>query len=129
MVKIQFGTPSTPSATTDEQLKLTKEAATRIKTIIAEKNNDAPTFLRISVSGGGCNGYSYSFKLTDEKLASDLSIKNEDVDDVEVLIDMMSFNYLKGSTVDFEETLEASQFVIKNPNAKTSCGCGNSFGL
>ncbi|MAI08497.1 MAG: iron-sulfur cluster insertion protein ErpA [Magnetococcales bacterium] len=130
MVKINFDLPEEPkeNASTEETLTLTEKAAKRILEII-EKKGEQNLVLRLSVMGGGCSGYSYNFKLTQEKAPSDISIKNESVTGAEVVIDVMSFSYLKGSTIDFEETLEASQFIVNNPNATTSCGCGSSFSL
>ena len=128
MVKITFDTLEEESPKSEAPLTLTEKAAKRIQEIIAKKN-EGNLSLRLSVQGGGCSGYSYNFKLTNDKSPSDISLKNDKVDTVEVIIDTISYTYLKGSTIDFEETLEASQFVVKNPNATSSCGCGSSFNL
>lgn len=130
MVKISFDLPEEPkeSPSSEETLTLTETAAKRILEII-QKKGESNLVLRLSVIGGGCSGYSYNFKLTQEKLPSDISITNKEIEGAEVVTDVMSFSYLKGSTIDFEETLEASQFIVNNPNATTSCGCGSSFSL
>ncbi|MFT7144244.1 MAG: iron-sulfur cluster insertion protein [Alphaproteobacteria bacterium] len=133
MVKISFDIEDEPAVAekieSNAPLTLTAGAAKRIKEIIASKKDEDNLYLRLSVQGGGCSGYSYSFKLTSDKSPSDISITNDSVEGTEVIIDMMSYGYLKGSTIDFEESLEASQFVVNNPNATSSCGCGSSFSL
>lgn len=131
MVKIAFDEPA-PIETEDMlSIRLTKRAAERIAEILEAEKMTGTHVLRVIVEGGGCSGFSYKFKLVEqnEKDVSDIVISNDEVEGIEVLIDMMSFNYLKGSTIEFEETIEASQFVINNPNASSSCGCGNSFSL
>lgn len=131
MVKISFDLPTKeqkPETASTQKLLLTERAAKRILHIIQKKDEDHLQ-LRLSVQGGGCSGYSYIFKLTTEQKADDIIIQHESTPDAKVVVDPMSFNYLKGSTIDFEETLEASQFVVNNPNATSSCGCGSSFSL
>ena len=129
MVKIEFDSPEKTEQEDLLSVRLTLEAANRIEEIITSKKSGIALNLRVSVSGGGCGGYSYGFKLVDTKTADDISISNESKPEITVLIDPLSFSYLKGSTIDFEETIEASQFIIHNPNAKSSCGCGNSFSV
>ena len=126
-MKINFDPPAPPSS--EKSLELTERAALRIKKIMEKPENEGAKFLKVSVSGGGCGGYSYKFKLVTEHDPSDVVISNPQVAGVYMVVDLASLEYLQGSTVDYEETLEASQFVIHNPNAKTSCGCGNSFSL
>lgn len=130
MIKITFDDAPDIEAEDILSIHLSKRAAERIDEIL-QKENLTDHVLRVRVEGGGCSGFSYKFKLVknDEKDPSDIVISHPDVPHIEVVIDMMSFNYIKGSTIDFEETLEASQFVINNPNASSSCGCGNSFSL
>lgn len=129
MVKINFDAPTASSKKQDiSPLTLTENAAKRILEIMRKKGEDGLS-LRLSVLGGGCSGYSYNFKLTNDKTPSDIVIKNDNIESAEVIIDIMSFSYLKGSIIDFEETLEASQFIVNNPNATASCGCGSSFSL
>ncbi|HEU0277571.1 MAG TPA: iron-sulfur cluster insertion protein ErpA [Rhodanobacteraceae bacterium] len=80
--------------------------------------------LRVSVEGGGCSGFRYGFALVDDEAADDFVL---DCDDVRVLVDRLSLPYLAGASVDCVEQLAGAQFVIRNPNAKTTCGCGSSF--
>ena len=118
-----------PQAAGAPGLRLTAAAAARIAHIIAGEPNNSGMFLRIGVVGGGCSGFSYTFKLDTNADPTDMEVLCEEVPAGRVRIDMLSFGYLKGSTIDFEETLEASQFVIKNPNAASGCGCGSSFSM
>jgi iron-sulfur cluster insertion protein len=98
-------------------------AIAKIKELIAEENN--PNLkLRMFVSGGGCSGMQYGFTFEEEQNDDDFDIE---VDGVHLLIDSMSSQYLQGAEVDYTESLQGSQFSIKNPNAQTSCGCGSSF--
>ncbi len=124
MVRIAFEDPA-PLAPTDMlSVTLTDAAAARIATLL--KENGQSLYLRVGVNGGGCSGYSYAFKFDTQRNPDDIAVEKNGVT---VLIDLASFQFLKGSSLDFVETLEASQFVIKNPNATASCGCGNSFSL
>ena len=82
--------------------------------------------LRVSVYGGGCSGFQYSFALDEESKEGDKTIENMGVS---LVIDPMSYQYLAGSEVDFSEGLEGSMFVVKNPNATSTCGCGASFSI
>lgn len=125
MVKISFDdTPDTPTNATGG-VALSAAAAQRVAEILAKKSADEK-YLRVRVDGGGCNGYSYKFMFEKQPAADDICVEK---DGTTVLIDPISYNYLMGSTIDYVETLEASQFVINNPNATSSCGCGNSFSL
>jgi len=103
-------------------ITLTESARTKVASILANEGPDAK--LRMYVSGKGCAGLTYGFGITDEVEEDDLTIEEGDVT---VLVDSFSLPYLKGSTVDFVESLTGSKFDIKNPNAKSSCGCGDSF--
>ncbi len=129
MVKITFDnfdeTPATPVSA--EPVRLSDSAAARIETIMKKK--EKKSYLRIAIQGGGCNGFSYKFKLVNEKNNDDKVVVNEHYPTIQVIIDEPSYLMMTGSVIDFEETLEASQFVIKNPNAKSECGCGSSFGV
>jgi iron-sulfur cluster insertion protein len=104
-------------------MQLTEIAQTKIKDIFAEENNPALK-LRVFVQGGGCSGFQYGFTFDEEKTDDDFS---QDYDGVEVLIDSMSWQYLHGATVDYKEDAMGSSFVIDNPNAQSTCGCGSSF--
>jgi len=125
MVRIAFDDTPAPATADVLSVRVTTDAAKRVAKLLKDEGRD-DLYLRVTVSGGGCNGYSYGFKFDEERKPDDIAIEQ---DGITVLIDMMSFNYLKGSTIDYVETLEAAQFVIKNPNATSSCGCGNSFSL
>nr|CRH08184.1 Iron-sulfur cluster insertion protein erpA [Candidatus Magnetococcus massalia] len=104
-------------------LILTDNATKKLSTLIEEENN--PNLkLRIFVSGGGCSGFQYGFTFDENQEDTDLVVEK---DSVKVLVDAVSINYLRGAEVDFVEDLNGAQFVIKNPNAQSSCGCGNSF--
>ena len=100
-------------------------AAHKVKELIAEEGN-ANLKLRIFVSGGGCSGFQYGFTF-DESVSDDDTIVEKN--GVGLLIDPMSFQYLVGAEIDYEDGLEGSRFVIKNPNATTTCGCGSSFSV
>ena len=104
-------------------LLFTDAAAEKVKQLIDEEGN--PNLkLRVFVSGGGCSGFQYGFTFDEEVAEDDTSmVKNG----VTLLIDPMSFQYLVGAEIDYTEGLEGSQFVIKNPNATSTCGCGSSF--
>lgn len=130
MVKITFDDAPEIEATDILSVSLTERASERIEEILT-KENMTGHILRVRVEGGGCSGFSYKFKLEEpsQQEASDIVITHPSRPHIKVVIDMMSFNYIKGSSIDFEETLEASQFIINNPNASSSCGCGHSFSL
>ncbi|HEY3858893.1 MAG TPA: iron-sulfur cluster insertion protein ErpA [Gammaproteobacteria bacterium] len=106
-----------------ESLVFTLAAARKVQQLIQEEGNPALK-LRVFVTGGGCSGFQYGFTF-DEKLEDgDTSVVNEGVT---LLVDPMSFQYLAGAEIDYSEGLEGAQFVIRNPNATTTCGCGSSF--
>ena len=106
-------------------LLFTDNAANKVKQLIEEEGN-ADLKLRVFVSGGGCSGFQYGFTF-DEVTNDDDTVLNKN--GVQLLIDPMSFQYLSGAEIDYTEGLEGSQFVIKNPNATTTCGCGSSFSV
>jgi len=104
-------------------IKFTDSAAVKVGELIAEEgNNDLK--LRVYVSGGGCSGFQYGFTFDEEINEDDTLIENGGVT---VLVDAMSVQYLTGAEIDYKEDVSGSQFVIRNPNAKTTCGCGSSF--
>ncbi|MCJ8168542.1 iron-sulfur cluster insertion protein ErpA [Atopomonas sediminilitoris] len=103
----------------------TDGAANKVKTLIDEEGNPRLK-LRVFVTGGGCSGFQYGFTF-DEDVADDDTIVQRD--GASLVVDPMSFQYLSGSEVDYQEGLEGSRFVIKNPNAATTCGCGQSFSI
>lgn len=104
-------------------LNFTDSAANKVKELIVEEGNDALK-LRVFVTGGGCSGFQYGFTF-DEVVNEDDTIMEKN--GVSLLIDAMSYQYLVGAEIDYTEGLEGSQFVIKNPNATSTCGCGSSF--
>ncbi|MBF0123746.1 MAG: iron-sulfur cluster insertion protein ErpA [Magnetococcales bacterium] len=104
-------------------LTLTNSAVQKLDSLIKEENNPNLKF-RIFVSGGGCSGFQYGFTFDENQEEGDMIINAETV---QVLVDPVSIKYLNGVEIDFVESLNGSQFVINNPNAASSCGCGNSF--
>jgi len=106
-------------------LVFTDSAASKVKTLIEEEGNP-DLKLRVFVQGGGCSGFQYGFTF-DEDVNEDDTVM--DKNGVQLLIDSMSYQYLVGAEIDYKEDLEGSQFVIKNPNATTTCGCGSSFSV
>ncbi len=115
----------TATAEAESIINFTDSAANKVKQLIAEEGNDA-LMLRVFVSGGGCSGFQYGFTFDESVGDGDTSIiKNG----VTLLIDPMSYQYLVGAEIDYTEGLEGAQFVIRNPNATTTCGCGSSFSV
>ncbi|HVA54819.1 MAG TPA: iron-sulfur cluster insertion protein ErpA [Gammaproteobacteria bacterium] len=106
-------------------LVFTSAAAHKVKQLIEEEGNSALK-LRVFVSGGGCSGLQYGFTFDENMEEGDTQVQNEGVI---LLVDPMSFQYLAGAEIDYSEGLEGAQFVIRNPNATTSCGCGSSFSV
>ena len=104
-------------------LVFTESAANKVKNLIEEERNDSLK-LRVFVSGGGCSGFQYGFTFDENIQDGDTQVEKNGVT---LLVDPMSFQYLTGAEIDYKEDLEGSQFVIKNPNATTTCGCGSSF--
>jgi iron-sulfur cluster insertion protein len=104
-------------------LLFTDSAASKVRDLIAEEKNPA-LMLRVFVTGGGCSGFQYGFTFEEQANEDDTRVEKNGVT---LLIDPLSFQYLVGAEIDYQEGLHGAQFVIKNPNAKTSCGCGSSF--
>jgi iron-sulfur cluster insertion protein len=103
----------------------TDSAANKVRDLIAEEGNP-DLKLRVFVTGGGCSGFQYGFTFDENQNDDDtVMVKNG----VTLLIDPMSYQYLVGAEIDYTEGLEGSQFVIKNPNATSTCGCGSSFNV
>ncbi len=106
-------------------LIFTDAAANKVKSLIeGEENPDLR--LRVYITGGGCSGFQYGFTFDEEVNEGDLTIENQNVG---LVIDPMSLQYLIGGTVDYIEGLEGSRFVVTNPNASSTCGCGSSFSV
>jgi iron-sulfur cluster insertion protein len=107
-----------------EQFGLTARAAVRIAEIVTSEGREAA--LRVAVLAGGCSGFQYSFELDDTPQADDLVIARGDA---KVLVDPASLDLLAGSELDYTDELMGSHFTVRNPNAKSACGCGTSFSL
>src|SRR5438477_9205498 len=104
-------------------LVFTDAAATKVRSLIDEEGNPELK-LRVFVTGGGCSGFQYGFTFDEEVADDDTRMEKNGV---VLLIDPMSYQYLVGAEIDYQEGLEGAQFVIKNPNATSTCGCGSSF--
>ena len=100
-------------------------AAAKVRALIKEDENENLK-LRVFVTGGGCSGFEYGFTFDEDVEEDDTRIDNEGV---ALLIDALSYQYLAGSVIDYKEDLQGSRFTVENPNATTTCGCGNSFSL
>jgi len=109
----------------DNPLDFSEAAANKVKALIEEEGNDS-LMLRVFVSGGGCSGFQYGFTFDESVGDGDTTVEKNGV---KLLIDPMSFQYLMGAEIDYTEGLEGAQFVIRNPNAATTCGCGSSFSV
>ena len=115
----------TAELTMPDPLLFTDSAAAKVKELIDEEGNPELK-LRVFVQGGGCSGFQYGFTFDEAVNDDDMQmVKNG----VTLLIDAMSLQYLTGAEIDYKEGLEGAQFVIKNPNAQTTCGCGSSFSV
>jgi len=108
-----------------EPIIFTDSAAEKVGALIAEEDNNNLK-LRVYITGGGCSGFQYGFTFDEEVNEDDTQIENGGVT---VLIDSMSVQYLNGAEIDYKEDLSGAQFVIRNPNASTTCGCGSSFSV
>ncbi|AIZ80225.1 iron-sulfur cluster insertion protein ErpA [Actinobacillus pleuropneumoniae] len=106
-------------------LIFTDAAAKKVKSLIEGEDN--PNLrLRVYITGGGCSGFQYGFTFDDQINEGDLTIENQNVG---LVVDPMSLQYLIGGTVDYTEGLDGSRFVVQNPNASSTCGCGSSFSI
>ena len=116
-----------PSASTTDAppspIDFTAAAAAKVRELIREEGNPALK-LRVYIQGGGCSGFQYGFEFDEQQSEDDFAVAT---DDVTLLVDPLSLQYLVGAQVDYTESLHGAQFVIRNPNAKTTCGCGSSF--
>ena len=108
---------------TPTPLIFTQGAANKVKSLVDEEGNPRLK-LRVFVTGGGCSGFQYGFTFDEEVAEDDTTMEKNGV---KLLIDPMSYQYLLGAEIDYTEGLEGSQFVIRNPNAASTCGCGSSF--
>ena len=110
---------------TPKDLIISETAINKVKNLLQEEGKKE-NFLRVYVTGGGCSGFQYGFRLDESKEQDDTVLIEKGVT---VLIDPLSMQYIYGSTLDYVENLEGSKFVINNPNATTTCGCGSSFSI
>ena len=108
-----------------DALIFTDSAVDKVKELIEDEDNEA-LMLRVFISGGGCSGFQYGFSFDENITEGDTIVEKEGV---KLLIDPMSIQYLTGAEIDYSEGLEGAQFVIRNPNAETTCGCGSSFSV
>jgi iron-sulfur cluster insertion protein len=106
-------------------MQFTQGAANKVKSLVDEEGNPRLK-LRVFVTGGGCSGFQYGFTFDEDMAEDDTIVEREGVS---LVVDPMSFQYLAGSEVDYQEGLDGSRFVINNPNATTTCGCGSSFSI
>ena len=106
-------------------LVFTNAAASKVKSLVEEEGNPELK-LRVYVTGGGCSGFQYGFSFDEDLAEDDTLVHNQGVD---LVVDLMSYQYLVGATVDYTEGLKGAQFVVINPNATTTCGCGSSFSI
>ncbi len=115
--------PIDSAQTLDPPLVFTDAAARKVADLIRAEGNPQ-LMLRVFVQGGGCSGLQYGFEFDEQMQDGDTCVENQGV---KLLVDPMSVNYLGGAEIDFRDGLEGAQFVIRNPNATTTCGCGSSF--
>lgn len=113
------------SSFTPQALLITPSAVNKLQNLTTDKAN-ADMALRVYVTGGGCSGFQYGFDFDDQVQEGDTLIEQEGV---RLLLDELSYPYLNGSTVDYLEGLEGAKFVVSNPQATTTCGCGSSFSI
>ena len=107
------------------ELGFTDSAANKVKALIEEEQNPSLK-LRVYVTGGGCSGFQYGFTFDEDTAEDDTVVVNAGVT---LVVDPMSYQYLQGAEIDYKEDLSGAQFMINNPNAKTTCGCGSSFSI
>ena len=117
--------PNTGGLEGTPQLRFSDQAAEKVRALTMEEANENLR-LRVFVSGGGCSGFEYGFTFDDEIEDDDIEVENSGVS---LVIDSLSFEYLVGSSIDYLEDLQGSRFVVINPNATSTCGCGNSFSV
>ncbi len=109
----------------DAGIQFSSRAAGKVRELIDDEGNPALK-LRVFITGGGCSGFSYGFTFDDDTAEDDAVIER---DGVTALVDPLSYQYLVGAQIDYREDLAGAQFVVANPNASATCGCGNSFAI
>lgn len=110
---------------TPQALNVTSSAVAKVRELVEEEENP-DLKLRVYVTGGGCSGFQYGFAFEEVYAEDDAVI---DIDGVTVVVDALSYPYLVGATLNYEEGLQGSRFQIENPNASSTCGCGSSFSI
>lgn len=118
-VSLPGATPGAPPP----PILFTAAAAGKVAELAREEGNSA-LMLRVYITGGGCSGFQYGFEFDENREPDDIAVEREGVT---LLVDPLSLQYLQGAEVDYTESLQGAQFTIRNPNAKTTCGCGSSF--
>lgn len=108
---------------TSPTLVFTDSAANKVRELIQEEGNEELK-LRVYIEGGGCSGFRYVFTFDEKSDPTDIIVEKMGV---QLVVDSMSYQYLTGAEIDYKEDIQGAQFVIRNPNAKTTCGCGSSF--
>ncbi|MEK6806031.1 MAG: iron-sulfur cluster insertion protein ErpA [Pseudomonadota bacterium] len=116
---------TTPAAAAPPSVIFTESAALKVRALLDEEQ-DHEQKLRVFVTGGGCSGFQYGFKFEKDVETDDTVVEKLGV---QLLVDPMSLQYLTGGEIDYKEDVQGAQFVIRNPNASTTCGCGNSFSV
>ncbi len=124
-MEIQVSFAPKPKVVAGATVKFSDAAAEKVKVLIKEENNENLK-LRVMIEGGGCSGFQYGFKFDENINDDDAVIENNGAT---MLVDVTSMQYLNGAEVDYLEGLEGARFVINNPNAKSTCGCGSSFSV
>lgn len=119
MAAMDTTTPAPPEGL----IQVTPAAAAKVGALVAEEGNPGLK-LRVYITGGGCSGFQYGFAFEEQAEEDDFSVQR---DGITVLVDPLSLQYLQGAEIDYSEGLSGAQFVIRNPNARTTCGCGSSF--
>jgi iron-sulfur cluster insertion protein len=123
-INVSF-TPMQPKAAASPTVGFSDAAAEKLKSLISDEKN--PNLkLRVFVTGGGCSGFQYGFEFDENVSDDDITVEKNGVT---MVVDTMSAQYISGATVDYEEGLEGSRFVVNNPNATSTCGCGASFSI
>ena len=114
-----------PPPSASVQIAFSRNAARKVIELVSVQDRQAP-LLRVYIQGGGCSGFQYGFAFEDDPAEDDFTVGN---DGATLLVDPLSYQYLTGSEVDYLEDLQGARFVVNNPNAVTTCGCGASFSI
>lgn len=125
VVNDEVAAAEAPLVASAPDIVFSDNAARKVKALIEEEQNPE-LMLRVFISGGGCSGFQYGFTFDEERADDDTALSKMGVT---VLVDAMSLQYLLGAEIDYREGLEGSQFVIRNPNVTSTCGCGSSFSV